>query len=612
MTPKFSKALLAAGLAAALVGCGGGSSTTMGDDMPPPSDSTAAEEAAQTLQVSYDIAKRRVDELLPTSGASQKKAAQDAVDALDSLINTTVDLSDADKEKFSGYVETLSISIDTKNATVMTDDSDETMPTADASAWLRGVPTATSTPLGEWPPATRLAGPTTNPDIRDGWTVTSYDYDDGTTTHEEGKTFMKTVTRMTPGITMRWDEVVLEAAKANRSSVIDTFLGGPRLVIEAERATDTTAGTTAGSGTVSTTISSHVAVDGTADNPTPLGTGLALFTGNQDHIRVTDFRRNDFTAMSISELVENGIAANTIDTSDQQTANVWVDLDTIRSLGTLSSTDPSAGIYVKWKGLPGKLTVQSSQSDLSIRLRFNNGRLEYFPASNIGSTNSVTITFRPFVSNDLDEINTNLHAEPLMLRSETTDMATTEFAYWAKQNQSSSAVTVSTFARGGMGDMAFDAVTDMPEMLTGSAEYNGLAAGYYAMGTESNGEFTADTMLTANFGANTDSETITVSGMIDNFMPITGDDNLSSWNLTLSPVMLNDDNLGNAFSGRTSGGDALGNWNGQFLGSANPGINLEDAADRADDYPEAVVGNFTGHFANNGHVAGAFGADYTE
>ena len=613
MPPKFSKALLAAGLAAALVGCGGGSSTTTmaGGE---PTDPTAAESAAQqTLQVSYDTAKRRVDALSPSSGASQKKAAQDAVDVLGSLINTTVDLSDADKEKFSDYVETLSKNIDTKTAPVMTDGTDDdtsSTATATARSWLSGVSTSRLGNVPNWPLATTLAGPTPNPDLRDGWTVMNYDYLRGTT-REKGKTFSMEVEKVTPGITRTWAELAALSQLPDRGDVINNYLGGDKIMVEATPTSFTAPNPNpenlvAGSGVVRQVIparpgsETYSPLDNNIENFTPRTNGV-------NQVYTTQFNIKDLVPMTAADITS-------LSAQDQNNSanGIWASAAD-GSILRLSGSAANNQYFVKWKGISGKLRfiVPSATDVVLLRFHPTTGNLQIVPANGVFN-DSITVSFQPVNKGNLLTANTFIHSEELTLRPGKTTTATTEFAYWASQNQSSSVVTVSTFARGGTGDMAFEDVTDIPQMLTGSAEYNGLAAGYYAMGTESNGEFTADAMLTANFGANTDSEMITVSGMIDNFMPITGDDNLSSWNLTLSPVTLNDDNLGSTFMGNTSGGEALGTWNGQFLGMANPGINLEDAADMTDDYPEAVVGNFVGHFPNGGHVAGAFGADLEE
>ena len=58
------------------------------------------------------------------------------------------------------------------------------------------------------------------------------------------------------------------------------------------------------------------------------------------------------------------------------------------------------------------------------------------------------------------------------------------------------------------------------------------------------------------------------------------------------------------FNGNTTGGGDTGAWQGTFYGNTGIATGIAN-----DDYPEAVLGEFTGHFANDGHVAGAFGAD---
>ena len=77
---------------------------------------------------------------------------------------------------------------------------------------------------------------------------------------------------------------------------------------------------------------------------------------------------------------------------------------------------------------------------------------------------------------------------------------------------------------------------DIPA-ISGTATYDGLAAGYYTFVKDSeyhNGEFTADATLTANFDSNT------ISGDIEEFMSVTDDaHDLKEWDLTL-----NDANIG--------------------------------------------------------------------
>ena len=629
MPPKFSKALLAAGLAAALVGCGGGSSTTMNPDSDGSmTEPTAAETAAEKVRISYTSAKNLVDALSPNSGDVQKDAAESAVNEFRKLVSTTVDLSAADRTTFNNNVNMLLTDFKANTTETTTSTAQPTPSDPRNDLWYKAVKDHTPVDPGptNWPSDDVLVGTQTNvTGLPEGWEGTNYEYEEGAT-NEQGKTFKKTVTRMTPGITMRWDKVVLEAAKTNRNSDINNFLGGPGLTIEAIKVTETEGIVTntrpiAGSGTVSATISSHTATDNdeaTTTIPDPPDS----FANGANFVRATDFRRKDFTAMSANELTEAGIV---IDSQTQPTTNVWFDLDTIKSLGTVTGGDENTrqattGIYVKWKGIPGRLTLEHDAGDAPFSLRFNNdknsdnyGKLEYIPRGVFGAENFVKITFQPSKINDLDEVDTNIHAMNLMVRPESSKTATTELAYWASTMKDNTKVTLKTFARG----MDFGPVTTMPEMLTGSAEYHGLAAGYYAvgtesMGTESNGEFTADTMLTANFGTNM------VNGTIKGFEAVTGGADLSPWSLTLnSASFINDqdtddmtDDVFQIFTGRTvSNNGILGHWKGEFLGMANPGTDLESAADMTNDYPEAVVGNFTGHFDNDGHVAGAFGTE---
>ena len=617
MTPKFSKALLCAGLAAALVGCGGGSSTTTmatgsegSDEMPP--ELTPAETAAKKIQASYDTVKGLVDALSDTSGDVQKESVTSQVNAFLSQVRTTTDLSAADRTKFTTSGNMLLTSIKTNTTPEPTPPpAQPTEPDLRNTAWYNELsPNSLDELTKKWPDSNTLSGkktPVTG--LPAGWTGMDYSYSNTTTTtatDEQGKTFSKNVVKPTREIKLRWDDVALEAAKTNRISLINDFLGGTEITIQTIKG-DTNANPLDGSGSVSTTISSHVVVDGSENNPTPAGIGEALFTDNSDHIRATDFRRKHFTAISANELAAAGIA---VDSQTQPTTNVWFDLDTIKNIGTVSNGTPTGGIYVRWNNIPGLLIIEAD-FDTVLPLRFNDGRLEYLPVGNAGADNSVTITFRPVNPRNLLTETQNIDSMPLVVREEKTKTSVMEFAYWASQNRSSpfSVRNVDTFARQHP-DMMFDDVTDNPGALTnGSIKYNGLAAGYYAIGKESHGEFTADAMLTADFGTNE------VTGMINNFMPMTGDDDLSPWKLTLSVAdFMDDGTFGNAFDGKTSGqsggGGPQGSWNGQFLGKANPGTDLESAADMTNDYPEAVVGNFTGHFAaNDGHVEGAFGTE---
>ena len=609
MPSKFSKALLAACLAAALVGCGGGSSTTPMSGGEP----TATETATEELEASHSLAERLVNALSPTSGNAQKKAAQDAVDALLSLVRTTVDLSDTDRERFEGYVGTLSMSIDTNTTPEpTTPPAPPTEPDVRNTAWYNELSRDSLDALGKaWPDSNTLTGnktPVTG--LPAGWESMDYSYSNVTTTtakDEQGKTFKKNVVRNTSEIELTWEEVARETAKTNRSSLINKYLGSADIQIQAIESGGDPADNAKGDNPLLTAADP---IGGSGRVFTDITLGVRTLPTGEEALRsqefatintvVTDFRKEDFKVMDANSLVGIALAGSA-------TFENWFNHDS-----TITVTTATDIVPIIWKDTPGILTINQAVSGQEVvDLRFNDGVLEAGITATSTATDYLVINFIPvrFENNSVSLATQNIHTMPLTVRPEGTKTSVMEFAYWASQNKSSPfTVNVSTFVRQHP-NMMFDAVTDMPDKLTGMAKYNGLAAGYYAIGKESHGEFTADAMLTADFGTNK------VTGMIDSFMSMTGDDDLSSWNLTLSAAdFMDDDTFGNAFNGKTSGqsdgGGQQGSWNGQFLGKANPGTDLESAADMTNDYPEAVVGNFTGHFAaNNGHVEGAFGTE---
>ena len=100
-------------------------------------------------------------------------------------------------------------------------------------------------------------------------------------------------------------------------------------------------------------------------------------------------------------------------------------------------------------------------------------------------------------------------------------------------------------------------------------------------------------------------------GTIDGFRSSTdASHNLGGWELTLEA------DLGTRVEGKvglpslsalsnavTRGGGATGSWNASFFGDGGDGN-----GDPADDHPDAIAGQFDGHFVN-GHVVGAFGTE---
>ena len=140
--------------------------------------------------------------------------------------------------------------------------------------------------------------------------------------------------------------------------------------------------------------------------------------------------------------------------------------------------------------------------------------------------------------------------------------------------------------------------------VTGSATYNGAAAGVYVtkdisdgrITDASMGEFTASASLSANFGDGTDAGLI--GGSISDFKDADGDA-MEGWGVTL-----NSDFLGTTatFAGTTTGttgpgATGTGSWEGMFYGDP----------ETATDAPLGVAGRFDAHLAG-AHIAGGFGA----
>jgi hypothetical protein len=155
-------------------------------------------------------------------------------------------------------------------------------------------------------------------------------------------------------------------------------------------------------------------------------------------------------------------------------------------------------------------------------------------------------------------------------------------------------------AAGGPASFPTNALT---ALMTGSADYEGAAAGKYVIKTVSDGviqradmgKFTADVSLTADF------EFDYVGGSVTNFMA--GEEMMDDWHVMLRNVGIPADNT--PFAGRTnatvSGMDNMkkdaGTWQGSFFG---PGAD--------DAMPSGVAGRFDAHF-DAAHLAGSFGAE---
>ena len=167
------------------------------------------------------------------------------------------------------------------------------------------------------------------------------------------------------------------------------------------------------------------------------------------------------------------------------------------------------------------------------------------------------------------------------------------YGHWLTVDTSADpdAWTVNTFASTDSANSTVNlAAGTEQDGLEDRASYSGMAAGMsvHTMGsgdskTTDSGAFTADVMLTANFGA-----TPTVRGTINNFM---GDAVGSGWTVNLESTTLQTGSESTGGVATGSGHDGV--WTAQAYGS--------DAAKR----PAGTFGGFTAHFTD-GDVAGAF------
>ena len=236
------------------------------------------------------------------------------------------------------------------------------------------------------------------------------------------------------------------------------------------------------------------------------------------------------------------------------------------------------------------------------------------------------------------------------------------FGYWLQETVKDGKTTygVSTFFGGKQAYSITESTTagdsnyqqGSMSQLTGKATYEGDATGLFVKETftvgddggvvstpTSSGQFTAYAKLEARFGGTEygNASNFEIDGNVTNFKDSNGamiDDN---WSVELIDAAFAgtgttdgyisaggdgaQDTYVNIFKGVTEGdkGEFAGEWNGGFFG--NPGFDKDTAtdtnndgvldnfpaADKVDNYPNSVAGEFTGHFSN-GAVIGAFGA----
>ena len=148
--------------------------------------------------------------------------------------------------------------------------------------------------------------------------------------------------------------------------------------------------------------------------------------------------------------------------------------------------------------------------------------------------------------------------------------------------------------------------------LGGTATYTGVAAGKYAinpgLSTASGGHWTADATLTADWG--TETETGTISGMVDGFMA--GGESMD-WSVKLGEApLVATATFTSAGDGSTTVGDDVvwtisgvaGAESGQWSGA------LRAAGDNT--VPAMGTGQFSATHGTVGHIMGAFGVHLEE
>ena len=165
------------------------------------------------------------------------------------------------------------------------------------------------------------------------------------------------------------------------------------------------------------------------------------------------------------------------------------------------------------------------------------------------------------------------------------------FGWWKREQKSDEMPSFEMFSGGE------HPVADIPDALTGTATYTGPAVGQYAiyqpLGAQTaSGSFTANAVLTANFGDA--SAEGTLSGRVTSFS------NASDWSVTLNSAAIAAGAVADGGVSWTIGGDTVGGgmWDARFFSDV----------DGSTAYPEGVAGTFDAKFSNVGRLIGAFGA----
>ena len=575
---KFPKALAAAGLAAVLVGCGGGGGDSTSappspsePTQPPAPTPTDAKRAAERVMTSYDAAEALVNSLNNQSSEAERKLANNAIEDFREDIQESDDLSTEDRSNFLSKLTDLRRDlnrIDTAAATI--DKWETSIMGYNISPDMERLPdrvgkkhpgtsilTTTRSGIsftydGTPEPGTPVSG------LPSGWTGTSHkrNYADGRV--DSGKIFSDL-----PSAPESWEWDDLWNQQAVRPN---SFLGGVPL---------------AGLG-----FSSAGAIETTTK------------TGN-DFIQIPGVLRDN----NATNIVRINVVGGSFKTG-LRSSNVT-------SLPPTTITDGKDNSLPAWGTTFGTILTRRGslfgvegnfQCSIECQINNNGGLLEIVSlVSDDTSTDDdeslLQVTFTP----DTDKQST--------INSQTfyfTKPDYAEFGYWSLDGGE---LEIDTFAKGTYGTTN-RGLTATPANITGTATYDGLAAGYYILSHEDefhNGEFKANAKLSADFDSNT------ISGMISGFDSETEDahdSHIMDWELSL-----NDANIGTTatsfkhFSGPTTGN---GVWQGTLYGNVGTALGVNNDTN---DYPKAVVGEFAGSGFNDdsdNQVVGAFAAEYED
>ena len=296
--------------------------------------------------------------------------------------------------------------------------------------------------------------------------------------------------------------------------------------------------------------------------------------------------------MAKDQTWNTAFAAQNPDSTTGAVSIVDLDADRVGSgiLGTQITQTAKAGTFF---GVSGAFTC--SDNNGCVATKGTDGKID---------VTGGTLTFAPTIP-------TGKTIAAVMAKYADPDGNYTSFGYWMKSTSYRNGVEhdIETF-HGGTGALLNTGnIGDKSgNELVGSAKYYGVAAGLYVKRdgagdslVVTDGTFTADAMLAADFGGDkiAEDDQYEVSGSISNFMDGATDLGFDKLVLERAPIT----SAGAVTGGSTNGGGETGAWDAQFYGTANT-----DTTPTTDDYPTDVSGEFNGHFVN-GSVAGAFGAE---